>query len=94
MDARGSKVIKGDFAPGFRSCLHLKDLNIVQQMALVYGCTLPATDVARDLFVKMQSGGWGDLDHSALIKVIEGLGGEESGKNDECRAVRTQNALT
>lgn len=94
MDARGSKVIKGDFAPGFRSCLHLKDLNIVQQMALVYGCTLPATDVARDLFVKMQSEGWGDLDHSALIKVIEGLGGEESGKNDECRAVRTQNALT
>lgn len=83
MDARGPKVIQGDYAPGFRSRLHLKDLNIAQQTARAYGCTLPATDVVRELFARMQAEGWGDLDHSAVIRVIEKLTGGENGKGDE-----------
>jgi 2-hydroxy-3-oxopropionate reductase len=75
MDARGLKVIQGDFSPGFRSRLHLKDLNIAQQTARAHGCTLPATSVARELFARMQAEGWGDLDHSAVIRVIEMLSG-------------------
>ncbi len=71
MDVRGPKVIIGDFAPGFRSRLHFKDLNIVRETARSLGCPLPATSMAYEMFATMQAHGWGDLDHSAVIKVVE-----------------------
>jgi 2-hydroxy-3-oxopropionate reductase len=71
MDVRGPKVINGDFTPGFRSRLHFKDLNIVRETALKVGCPLPATSMAFEMFATMQAHGWGDLDHSAVIKVVE-----------------------
>jgi len=70
MDVRGPRAIRGDFTPGFRSRLHYKDLNIVREMARAYGCCLPASALAHELFGAMQANGWGDLDHSAMIKVI------------------------
>lgn len=73
MDARGPRVIKGDFAPGFRSRFHYKDLNIIRETARSYQCALPAAALAHELFSAMQANGWGDLDHSAVIKVIEML---------------------
>jgi 2-hydroxy-3-oxopropionate reductase len=73
MDARGPKVVQGDFAPGFRSQLHYKDLNIVRETARSLGCCLPASALAHELFSAMQAQGWGDLDHSAVIKVLESL---------------------
>lgn len=73
MDVRGPRVIQGDFQPGFRSRLHYKDLNIVLETARAYHCSLPAAALARELFGAMQANGWGDLDHSAVIRVIESL---------------------
>ncbi len=78
MDVRGPKVLAGDFSPGFRSRLHYKDLNIISEAARTYGCCLPASALARELFGAMQANGWGDLDHSAVIKVIELLSKVES----------------
>jgi 2-hydroxy-3-oxopropionate reductase len=73
MDVRGPRIVKGDFAPGFRSRFHYKDLNIIRETARAYGCSLPASALAHELFSAMQAKGWGDLDHSAVIKVIETL---------------------
>ncbi|MBN1317809.1 MAG: NAD-binding protein, partial [Anaerolineales bacterium] len=53
--------------------LHHKDLNIIRETARDYGCSLPASALAHELFGAMQANGWGDLDHSAVIKVIEQL---------------------
>ncbi len=77
MDVRGPRLIKRDFAPGFRSRFHFKDLNIIQETARAYGCALPASALAHELFSSMQQHGWGDLDHSAVIKVIELLSDAE-----------------
>ena len=71
LDARGPRVIQQDFAPGFKAKLHYKDLNIVQATAQAAGCRLPGVSLVRDLFGDMLANGWGELDHSALIKVIE-----------------------
>lgn len=71
MDVRGPRIIKGDFEPGFRSRFHYKDLNIIRETARAYRCALPAAALAHELFSAMQAHGWGDLDHSAVIKVIE-----------------------
>lgn len=73
MDARGPKVIKGDFAPGFKSRFHFKDLNIIMKTALDYGVPLPATSVVHELFAAMLAQGNGELDHSGIITVIESL---------------------
>lgn len=78
MDVRGPRIIKGDFEPGFRSRFHYKDLNIIRETARAYGCCLPASALAHELFSAMQANGWGDLDHSAVIKVIEMLSDVEA----------------
>ena len=78
MDVRGPRVIKGDFAPGFRGRLHRKDLNIIRETARAFECCLPAAALAHELFSAMQANGWGDLDHSAVIKVIELLSNVEA----------------
>jgi len=83
MDVRGPRIIKGDFAPGFRSRFHYKDLNIIRETARSYGCSLPAAALAHELFSAMQANGWGDLDHSAVIKVIEQLSNVEARTGDD-----------
>jgi len=77
MDVRGPRVIKGDYEPGFRSRFHYKDLNIIRETARAFGCSLPGSALAHELFSAMQANGWGDLDHSAVIKVIESLSNVE-----------------
>ncbi|MCD4672652.1 MAG: NAD-binding protein [Anaerolineaceae bacterium] len=73
MDARGPKLIRGEFEPGFKSKFHLKDLNIIMETAKELNVPLPCTAVARQLFNAMIASGRGDLDHSAVINIIEDL---------------------
>jgi 2-hydroxy-3-oxopropionate reductase len=77
MDARGMRICKGDFAPGFRARFHYKDLNIIREAARAYGASLPAAALAHELFTSMIANDWGDLDHSAVVKVIEKLSNTE-----------------
>jgi 2-hydroxy-3-oxopropionate reductase len=83
MDVRGPRIVKGDFAPGFRSRFHYKDLNIIREAARAYQCALPAAALAHELFSAMQANGWGDLDHSAVIKVIELMSNVEARTKQE-----------
>jgi 2-hydroxy-3-oxopropionate reductase len=73
MDARGPKVIKGEFEPGFKSRFHYKDLNIVMETAKKLNVPLPATAIAHELFASLMASGRGELDHSAVINIIEEL---------------------
>ncbi len=77
MDVRGPRIIRRIFEPGFRSRLHYKDLNIIRETARAYGLSLPASALAHELFGAMQAQGWGDLDHSAVMRVIELLSAVE-----------------
>jgi len=73
MDVRGPRLVKGDFEPGFKSKFHYKDLNIIMETAKDLNVPLPATAVAHALFTAMLASGRGDLDHSAVINIIEDL---------------------
>jgi 2-hydroxy-3-oxopropionate reductase len=75
MDVRGPKIIAGDFAPGFKSKFHYKDLNIIMATARELNVPLPATAIAHELFSALLAKGRGDLDHSAVITVLEDLAG-------------------
>jgi len=77
MDVRGPRMIKGDFEPGFRASFHYKDLNIIREAARAYQASLPASALAHELFSSMMANGWGNLDHSAVVKVIAMLSNTE-----------------
>lgn len=75
MDLRGQTMIQHNFAPGFKAKLHRKDLNIILQTAQEFGVSLPATTLVEQMFSTLVEQGKGDLDHSALLTVIEEISG-------------------
>jgi 2-hydroxy-3-oxopropionate reductase len=81
MDVRGHKIAAGDFTPGFKSKFHYKDLNIIMATARDLNVPLPATAVAHELFSALLAQGRGDLDHSAVITILEDLAGVRARTN-------------
>jgi 2-hydroxy-3-oxopropionate reductase len=73
MDVRGPKIIKGDFEPGFKSKFHFKDLNIILETAKELNVPLPCTAIVHQLFNALISSGRGEMDHSAIINILEDL---------------------
>jgi 2-hydroxy-3-oxopropionate reductase len=56
--------------------LQYKDLNIALDAGRAYGAPLPAAALVHQLYAAMMARGDGDLDHSALITLIEELAGQ------------------
>jgi 2-hydroxy-3-oxopropionate reductase len=77
-DVRGPRVVRGDFEPGFKSRFHFKDLNIIMKTGNDYGVPLPVTSLVHELFASLLAAGRGDLDHTGVITVLEGLAGIEA----------------
>jgi 2-hydroxy-3-oxopropionate reductase len=75
LEMRGPGMIAGTFAPGFRIDLHRKDLNIVMSGAREIGAPLPVASLVNQLMDAASVAGRGDLDHSALLTVLEDLAG-------------------
>jgi 2-hydroxy-3-oxopropionate reductase len=73
LDARGPGMIAGTFNPGFRIDLHRKDLANVLSTARASVTPLPVTSVVSSLMDAVSANGGGDLDHSALLTVVEQL---------------------
>src|SRR5438093_9542829 len=73
MDLRGASMIQHSFEPGGKAAFHLKDLRIVKQVAQAYSVVLPMGTLVEQLFTSLVASGKGDLDHSALLTVIESL---------------------
>jgi 2-hydroxy-3-oxopropionate reductase len=73
MDLRGQTMIEHDFAPGGKARFHLKDLRIAQQIAQKYDVVLPVGTLVEQLFTSLVASGGGDLDHSALLTILEQL---------------------
>jgi 2-hydroxy-3-oxopropionate reductase len=78
MEVKREKFLSHDFSPGFRSELHHKDLGIALAAGREYGVALPVTAMVDQMLLTMKKKGWGDEDHSALLRVIEDLSQEEA----------------
>lgn len=77
-DVRGPKLIQGDFKPGFKARFHFKDLNIILKTGNDYGVPLPVTSLVHELFAALLASGQGELDHTAVVTVLEKLAGTEA----------------
>ena len=77
LDVKPQRLLAGNRAPGFRSSLQSKDLNIVMETAREYGISLPGAGLLAQLYAALCANGGGDLDNSGIIAVIEALNNTE-----------------
>lgn len=75
LEVHAERMINGTFNPGFRIRLHQKDLNLALSAAKELNISLPNTAIAQQMMSSVSAHGGGELDHSALIKAVEGLAG-------------------
>jgi 3-hydroxyisobutyrate dehydrogenase-like beta-hydroxyacid dehydrogenase len=71
MDAKGPKMVQGDFTPEARLAQHIKDVRLILAEAERGGASLPLSAVHLDLLEAAEAAGLGDLDNSAVIRAIE-----------------------
>jgi len=71
LDVKPQRLLAGNRTPGFKSSLQAKDLNIVMDTARDYQAVLPGTALNSQLFNGMVALGEGDLDNSAVIRMLE-----------------------
>ncbi len=77
LEVHGQRMLTRDFVPGFRARLHQKDLGIVLNEARDRNLALPAAAAAAQLLNALVAAGEGELDSSALVRIIERLAGLE-----------------
>jgi 3-hydroxyisobutyrate dehydrogenase-like beta-hydroxyacid dehydrogenase len=71
MDTKGSKMVEGDFTPQARLSQHLKDVQLMLEEAARNGAALPLSTTHLQLLERAEALGLGDLDNSAIIRVIQ-----------------------
>jgi len=75
LEVHGKRMLDNDFKPGFKVKLHQKDLRIVMEDAHKLGLALPAAALAAQHLNALMGTGDGELDSSAIVKVIERMSG-------------------
>ena len=80
LEVHGERMIKRNFAPGFRIELHQKDLNLALEGARSLGLSLPNTALAQQMFSSCAAHGGSAWDHSALVRALEMMANHEVAK--------------
>lgn len=75
MRRKARSMVAREFAPGFRITLHDKDLGIFTSAARAARTATPLGAVLAQLMSAARAQGDGDLDHSALLRLVERLSG-------------------
>jgi 2-hydroxy-3-oxopropionate reductase len=75
LELKRKSMVDRQFAPGFRIDLHHKDMGIALAAARQADVALPLTGLVAQLVAAGRAMGYGSLDHSALLKVVEQLSG-------------------
>ena len=70
LEVHGQRMLDENFAPGFKARLHQKDIAIVMQAAAELGMILPGTKQVMKSLDSLVQAGQGEVDSSAIIKVI------------------------
>jgi len=80
LNAKAPMVISGNFKPGFRIRLHQKDLRNALLAAESLKVPLPFTSLVQQMLTALVNNGRGDLDHSAIVTVLEDMAQKQARK--------------
>lgn len=75
LEIKGERIIDGDYEPGGRLTLHIKDLQYALDTARTLDVPLPLTSLVRQYFEATKEAGRADWDHSAVVTLFEDLAG-------------------
>lgn len=75
LDRKAAAMVAREFQPGFRVDLHHKDMGIILAAAREAGVAIPLGAHTAQLMQSLRQLGHGDLDHSALLLLVEQLSG-------------------
>ncbi|MDR7429494.1 MAG: 2-hydroxy-3-oxopropionate reductase [Armatimonadota bacterium] len=70
LEVHGQRMLEGNYQPGFRARLHHKDLRIALETGRSAGVPMLGTALVHELLGAVVARGWGDLDHSALARLV------------------------
>jgi 3-hydroxyisobutyrate dehydrogenase-like beta-hydroxyacid dehydrogenase len=71
MDAKGKKMIDGDFTTEAKLAQHLKDVRLILAAGAEVGASLPLSAVHQELLAALVAKGLADADNSAVIRAFE-----------------------
>lgn len=77
MNAKVPMITEGNFNPGFKIDLHIKDLTNALDTGHGVGAPLPLTSLVMEMMQTLRADGCGQNDHSALAKYYEKITGTE-----------------
>jgi 2-hydroxy-3-oxopropionate reductase len=77
LEAKTPMVLAGNFAPGFRIELHIKDLQNALDTAHAVGVPLPLTAQVMEIMQALKVDGKAGNDHSGIVQFYEKLSGIE-----------------
>ena len=75
MNAKAPMIMGGNFEPGFKIDLHIKDLNNALDTGHGVGSPLPLTSMVMEMMQTLRADGLGQNDHSAIAKYYEKVSG-------------------
>lgn len=73
----GDALCRRDFSPSFYLRLMLKDANLIASFAQELNVPIPASAATREIIKTAVNKGWGELNASAMIRVLEENAGVE-----------------
>lgn len=77
MNAKIPMITEGNFKPGFKIDLHIKDLNNALDTGHSVGAPLPLTAAVMEMLQNLHANGHGQCDHSGIAMYYEKLTGTE-----------------
>ncbi len=80
MDAKVPMMLDGNFKPGFKVDLHIKDLNNALETGHRVGSPLPLTAEVMEMLQTLHADGRGQEDHSSLANYYAKVSGTKIGK--------------
>jgi 2-hydroxy-3-oxopropionate reductase len=75
MNAKAPMILDGNFKPGFKIDLHIKDLGNALDTGYATGTPLPLTAEVMQMLQTLHADGEGQRDHSAIVKWYEKISG-------------------
>jgi 2-hydroxy-3-oxopropionate reductase len=69
LEIHGNRMISGDYAPGFKTVLHKKDMGIVHDIIRELHLDAPLSELGLAMLDKATEAGYGEMDSSAIFKL-------------------------
>lgn len=76
MDAKGQRMIHGDFTPDARLAQHLKDVRLILAEGKACDARLPLSTLHEELLTDLANRGFGDQDNSCIYRAFDSAEGK------------------